>query len=275
MFGRRSGVSFFQNCRNLSHAVSGQHSAASVTWLRAGPLAGLLPALYSHSLAPSTLVADAVWSGGLALSLQCRLTAAAGLELDALRAALHDVVLSSGRTDGGWGARCLLRGACLLSTRLARSRSSFGSLGMATLGLASCCTPGAVPPLRCVSAVAAPGRISTICCSPVPGCVVSMLPFGVGVNRLGSAPTFASFCTALRTSLRRFPTPVANSLVLLILWVIWKRRNRCVFDGVRPSNQQLAALLLDRLKLWVHRFPPCHSACPVIPWCTSVCEMLR
>lgn len=30
--------------------------------------------------------------------------------------------------------------------------------------------------IRCAPAVGAPGKISTICCSPVPGCVVSMLP---------------------------------------------------------------------------------------------------
>lgn len=83
---------------------------------------------------------------------------------------------------------------------------------------------------------------------------------GVEVNRLGSPTTFASFCNALRTS-----PPVANSLVLLVLWVVWKRRNRCVFDGVRPSNQQLAALLLDHIKSWVHRFPPLPLRLPFNP----------
>ena len=40
-----------------------------------------------------------------------------------------------------------------------------------------------------------------------------------------------------------------NSLVILVVWFIWKLRNRCVFDGARPS---IDGLLVDiREEAWL------------------------
>jgi hypothetical protein len=32
-----------------------------------------------------------------------------------------------------------------------------------------------------------------------------------------------------------------NSLVLLVYWELWKHRNVCVFDGLRPQTQRVLA----------------------------------
>ena len=41
-----------------------------------------------------------------------------------------------------------------------------------------------------------------------------------------------------------------NSLVVLGAWMLWKHRNRCVFDGATPSMSELLRTFEDELHLW-------------------------
>lgn len=41
-----------------------------------------------------------------------------------------------------------------------------------------------------------------------------------------------------------------NSLVILVAWFIWKLRNRCVFDGARPTIDGLLVDIREEARLW-------------------------
>jgi hypothetical protein len=42
----------------------------------------------------------------------------------------------------------------------------------------------------------------------------------------------------------------ANSLIILIAWLLWKHRNACVFYGDSPSVSELLRQFRDEYKLW-------------------------
>jgi hypothetical protein len=42
-----------------------------------------------------------------------------------------------------------------------------------------------------------------------------------------------------------------NSLIILGAWVIWKHRNRCVFDGASPNMVEALILLGEECRLWM------------------------
>jgi hypothetical protein len=46
------------------------------------------------------------------------------------------------------------------------------------------------------------------------------------------------------------PSP-RNTIVLSVLWAVWKSRNRMVFDGVLLTANQVASLAIRHLRLWV------------------------
>ena len=41
-----------------------------------------------------------------------------------------------------------------------------------------------------------------------------------------------------------------NTLIILGAWVIWKRRNVCVFEGASPSVNMILCKLKDEHGLW-------------------------
>jgi hypothetical protein len=41
-----------------------------------------------------------------------------------------------------------------------------------------------------------------------------------------------------------------NSLVILGAWILWKHRNRCVFDGIAPSLAAVLAQAGEERRLW-------------------------
>lgn len=41
-----------------------------------------------------------------------------------------------------------------------------------------------------------------------------------------------------------------NSIVALTAWAIWKHRNAAVFDGLRPSTDDLVLSIKDDARLW-------------------------
>lgn len=38
-----------------------------------------------------------------------------------------------------------------------------------------------------------------------------------------------------------------NSVIILVVWSIWKHRNRCVFDGLQPNLLGLTSIIKDEL----------------------------
>lgn len=41
-----------------------------------------------------------------------------------------------------------------------------------------------------------------------------------------------------------------NSLVILVAWGLWKHRNRCVFDGGTPRQQQVLLAVTEEARVW-------------------------
>ena len=42
----------------------------------------------------------------------------------------------------------------------------------------------------------------------------------------------------------------ANSLITLTMWLLWKHRNACVFDGDSPSDSEFVRQFKDEYMLW-------------------------
>jgi hypothetical protein len=82
-------------------------------------------------------------------------------------------------------------------------------------------------------------------------------------------------CDAIAAPTMHLPVPVRHSLTLLVLWVVWKSRNRKVFDNVPSSPRQLSSMIHTHYNLWVHRLSsktPRHGA---DAWCSRVCDALN
>jgi hypothetical protein len=41
-----------------------------------------------------------------------------------------------------------------------------------------------------------------------------------------------------------------NSLIILVAWEVWKHRNSCVLEGIRPSIQILLQTVTNESSLW-------------------------
>ncbi|KAK1632566.1 hypothetical protein QYE76_006881 [Lolium multiflorum] len=82
----------------------------------------------------------------------------------------------------------------------------------------------------------------------------------------GAVHDLEGVCAALAAPLQELAPPVRHTLVLLILWVVWKSRNRKVFDDVWLRARHLATLLSEHCELWLHRLPRRLSRQPVESW---------
>jgi hypothetical protein len=65
------------------------------------------------------------------------------------------------------------------------------------------------------------------------------------------------------------PSP-RNTVVLSLLWAVWKSRNRMVFDHELLSATQVASMSAGHLRLWVVRAPPHVDLALLHSWCDSV-----
>jgi hypothetical protein len=61
-----------------------------------------------------------------------------------------------------------------------------------------------------------------------------------------------------------------NTVILALLWTVWKSRNRMVFDADFMSTPRILAMLVDHLRLWVVRAPPRVDTSTLLSWCHAI-----
>jgi hypothetical protein len=67
-----------------------------------------------------------------------------------------------------------------------------------------------------------------------------------------------------------WPLTLRMTAATLLLWIIWKTRNRMVFDGVNTTTAEFFASVRDHLTLWLVRAPRCIDCAPLVAWCASL-----
>ncbi|TVU49279.1 hypothetical protein EJB05_00585, partial [Eragrostis curvula] len=75
----------------------------------------------------------------------------------------------------------------------------------------------------------------------------------VGLQELTPSADEQSFRKWWRQALRRVPKEKKrgfNTLVMLVSWAIWKRRNRCIFDGASPQPGAIISDIAEEASLW-------------------------
>jgi hypothetical protein len=77
-----------------------------------------------------------------------------------------------------------------------------------------------------------------------------LAPLGIGAATPGrNERSFANWCAKTVRKVKEWKK-AANSLIILIAWVIWKHRNACVFDGSSPSISDDLNQFRDEFQLW-------------------------
>ncbi|CAN6168854.1 unnamed protein product [Urochloa humidicola] len=253
-------------------------------WTEVGRLADVLPALYSHCLDTDATVAEVVPDGLLPSALQPRLSAAASHELALLNDALLHVSLESRhdqRVLTSSPSEAVRTGVFYRALRAPSEAPPMGKINWS--GFA----PKKVKIFfwilrhertRTRASLHRHGALGSPDCPFCPG-VEEDLPH-LFVGRLHLAPfwervlpgrsppaTVRDAAESVVSLLSRHGEQLGHSAALGVLWIIWKRRNRMVFDDVRLDDAQMCKLLDDHLKLWVCRAPRKLDVAPLLSWC--------
>ncbi|CAN6252709.1 unnamed protein product [Urochloa humidicola] len=61
-----------------------------------------------------------------------------------------------------------------------------------------------------------------------------------------------------------------HTTVLLLLWIVWKSRNRMVFDNVNQDLLALNKMVHDHARLWISRTPLRLDYCALELWCSTL-----
>jgi hypothetical protein len=70
---------------------------------------------------------------------------------------------------------------------------------------------------------------------------------------LPPAASLAMLVDGLAEHLPDMQSSLRNTVVLSILWAVWKSRNRMVFDHVLLPASHVALMVASQLRLWVIR----------------------
>ena len=97
---------------------------------------------------------------------------------------------------------------------------------------------------------------------------------------LGGARSATPSCVGdawdvFRYNHRRWDAPTCSTVFSGMLWVLWKARNRMVFDSVRVPLPDILASVTDHLLLWKIRAPSRLDFSGVEQWCASLCVVNR
>lgn len=41
-----------------------------------------------------------------------------------------------------------------------------------------------------------------------------------------------------------------NSIIILVAWLLWNHRNRCLFDGLQPNLNGILSFIREELHMW-------------------------
>ncbi|CAL5028943.1 unnamed protein product [Urochloa decumbens] len=63
---------------------------------------------------------------------------------------------------------------------------------------------------------------------------------------------------------------LGHTAALGVLWIIWKSRNRKVFDGILLDTAAMLVMLFEHLKLWTCRAPRKVDTAPLVDWCQLI-----
>jgi hypothetical protein len=280
----RAFKQLFATYRGITNVRVGDGETTSFwfdNWHAAGPLFACTPALLSHCTNPAITVADAFRERRLLLPLQPRLTVTAQGQLGSLVGSLQHAALSSDPDarllPGGTAFSTAAAYRIMCTTGVALPLADYNWENFAPLKVrvffwiarhgntrtrALLHRHGVLPSPRCPFCDANEDLLHLFA-----GCTrLSPLFTLVGAPTAGAARDLEGVCAALAVPLDAHAPFVRHTLVLLILWIAWKSRNRKVFDDVWMRAHQLALLLAEHCELWLHRLPRCFSRHPVDAW---------
>jgi hypothetical protein len=270
-------------------------------WTPLGPLSAALPAAFSHCLRPLATVADALENGAVEVPLVHRVSAAAAGEMEFIHACLSRISLTPSPD---------IRSVSLGPLTDFSTGSVYRSLHSS-----GCIVPGQDVNWACFAPLkvrvffwilrlhktrtrALLHRIGCVASSDCPFCPNQLEDTShlfVGCPRLRPLWNVVSpsgrphvgadvpaLLDALSEDLPSMHPEARNTVILALLWTVWKSRNRMVFDADFMSTPRILAMLVDHLRLWVIRAPLgstrapcclgarlslrlCLSPCPVFP----------
>ena len=257
------------------------------SWSSAGVLKDSRPALFSHCLDTTISVKTAVALGACGLAWPPRLSSVASHELALLDAALATVPLSPGHDHR------------FVTT--SPSSSFHVSLVYEVIRAAPAAPP---PPLADANwNNFAPakvqfafwllrlGRTRTRECLHRHGCLdTDICPFCHRVEDVvhlfvtcprlcglwdrifpdAHAPTDVPSIHSSLASIAGLDEPSTNTVLLLVLWCVWKARNRMVFDNISLGMDGIIASMRAHLRLWVFRAPRRINSSELLLWCNSL-----
>ena len=84
------------------------------------------------------------------------------------------------------------------------------------------------------------------------------------------APTDVPSIHSSLTSTAGLDEPSTNTVLLLVLWCVWKARNRMVFGNISLDVDGIIASMRARLRLWVFRAPRRIDSSRLLLWCNSL-----
>jgi hypothetical protein len=97
----------------------------------------------------------------------------------------------------------------------------------------------------------------------------------LGVPATAVANDLEGICDIFGAPMIHFHDATRHTAILLVLWIVWKSRNRKVFDNVLTPPRQLSSMVSAHCMLWLNRLPKKLPRLPVEAWCASVCEALN
>jgi hypothetical protein len=70
--------------------------------------------------------------------------------------------------------------------------------------------------------------------------------------------------------MRSTPPGQLHNTVVLLLWAVWKSRNRMIFDSHDEDLPTLVAAIMSHARLWVIRVPCRLDCAPLDLWCHNI-----
>jgi hypothetical protein len=106
-------------------------------------------------------------------------------------------------------------------------------------------------------------------CPAVADIWVAFLPAGPVITSVDNV------CQPCSSAFQAWEPPVLNTLLLTMLWTVWKRRNRKVFNDITMSVPATTSLLSEHIRLWLVRAKPSTNTRSIEDWRSFVIDVIR